>query len=79
MHQVTNYFEQGRKARAVFLAGLAAVGALTLTGCDDGPECLEGHTEVTLMPVFNGKTTTLVPVTNFECDVYAKESEKPNG
>jgi hypothetical protein len=74
VNQVTNYFQQASKARAMFLAGLAAVGALTLTGCDDGPECLHGHTEITLMPVFNGKTTTLVPVSNFECDEYAKET-----
>lgn len=75
--QVTNYFEQGRKARAVFLAGLAAAGMLALTGCEDEPPCAESHIETQLIPVFNGKTTTLIPTAVEVCDRYVKES--PNG
>jgi hypothetical protein len=76
---VTNYFEQGRKARAMMLAGLAAMGALTLTGCEDGPECLDYDTA--LQPyttIVNGKVhsgTHIVTV----CTEYAKERAKPNG
>jgi len=60
------------KRVAAAVVGVALVGALT-TACDTGPECVESHTTVTLIPVFNGKTTTLVPTTQVICDRYAKE------
>jgi hypothetical protein len=62
----------------VALAGAALVGALT-TGCDDGPECIRSHTDWHFIPVYNGKTTTLVWTPYTVCDEYAKESAKPNG
>ncbi|AUG87311.1 hypothetical protein HOS59_gp47 [Streptomyces phage Rowa] len=65
-----------RKRVTLAVAGAVLVATLA-TGCEDGPECLSGHTEVHLIPVFNGKTTTMTPVTEFECDEYAKET--PNG
>ncbi|QAY26966.1 hypothetical protein SEA_SHAWTY_42 [Streptomyces phage Shawty] len=59
--------------KRVAVAAVVAVAALGLTGCDDGPECVDSHTTVTLIPVFNGKTTTLVPTTQVVCDRYADE------
>ncbi|WP_328546767.1 hypothetical protein [Streptomyces platensis] len=74
---VTNYFQQARYARAMMLAGLAATGALTLTGCDTGPACIDSHVETQWVSVFNGKTATMQPVVVTVCDRY--EKEKANG
>lgn len=60
------------KRAAVAVVSVALVGALT-TACDTGPACVESHTTVTLIPVFNGKTTTLVPTTQVVCDRYEGE------
>lgn len=61
------------KRVAATVAGVALVGALTV-GCDPGPECKNGHSVMTMMPVFNGKTTTYQPMWTFVCDEYEKES-----
>lgn len=49
-----------------------ALALATLTACDDR-ECLRGHSEIQLMPIYNGKTTTLIPTSVFVCDEYAPE------
>lgn len=71
--QMTNYMTQARQAPAMMLASLAAMGLL-MTGCDDGPDCVSGHMVTTVVPVFNGKTTSVVPVTNYVCDEWEKVS-----
>lgn len=49
---------------------IVTVAFATLTACSDNRPCLKGHDVVIMMPVFNGKTTTLVPTTQFVCDEY---------
>ena len=64
------------KRVAVAVAGVVLVGSLTVA-CDPGPECVKSHSELTWVPVFNGKTSTIHPVWTSVCDEYAKESPKP--
>ncbi|CAD80140.1 gp18 [Streptomyces phage phiBT1] len=71
-HTTTNYFAQGRNLAAV---GVAAVAMLTLSACDTGPECIESHSEMHMMPVYNGKTTILQPVWTTVCTKYAEPAE----
>jgi hypothetical protein len=74
---VSNYFVQGRNARAMMLAGLAAMGALSLTGCEDGPECLDYTTQLVPYTTFvSGKVVTGTHIVTV-CTEYAKET--PNG
>lgn len=55
------------------LAGLALLASLTLTGCDDGPECLDYETSTTMgTTIVNGKVRT-VPVTSTVCVRYEEE------
>jgi hypothetical protein len=62
--------------RVAAAVAVTAVVALGLTGCDPGPECIESHSELTWVPVFNGKTSTLQPVWTSVCTEYAKETPK---
>lgn len=61
------------------LVATAALSALLLTGCDDGPGCAEWRTEarlVTVTTLVNGKphvATQLQPVT------YCARYEEPTG
>ncbi|MET8691760.1 hypothetical protein ABZV65_04345 [Streptomyces bauhiniae] len=64
-----------KRSTAVAVVGAVLVGTL-VTGCDTGPECLRSHTDVTYLPIYNGKTTTIQPVFNVVCDEYAKEPPK---
>lgn len=52
---------------AVLLIALGAT--FTLTGCDER-KCIDGHIITSIMPVFNGKVTVLIPHTMYICDVY---------
>jgi hypothetical protein len=58
------------------LAVLVTAAALTLTACEPGRECLEGHTELrpTVKTVtVNGKTRTEVKTESvYVCDRYAE-------
>ncbi|MFJ9318830.1 hypothetical protein [Streptomyces globisporus] len=76
MKPAPNYFTQSRHARTVMAASLAAMAALTLSGCEDGPECLSGHTELVTVPVFNGKTTTIQTTSRFVCDKYEERASE---
>lgn len=61
------------KPTRLLVALLLAAGVmLGVSACDDGPPCLSGHYD--LIPIFNGKTTTLVPM--WTCDVWGKEPAK---
>lgn len=53
---------------------IAVMTVTLLTACDTR-NCLNGHLTTTLMPVFNGKTTTVMPHTHFQCDLYEGETE----
>ena len=54
---------------------IALMTVTLLTACETRT-CLKGHLITTLMPVFNGKTTTVMPHTYFHCDLYEqKETE----
>lgn len=65
-----------RKTAALALAGLTLAGTVALTGCDPGPPCEQWSSTMEVVPVFNGKTTTvqLVPVTT--CVKYGPEPTK---
>ncbi|CAA07142.1 gp18 [Lomovskayavirus C31] len=63
------------KRVAAAIAGVALVGAVTV-GCDPGPECIESHSEMTWVPMYNGKTTTLQPVWTTVCTKYETETPK---
>jgi type IV secretory pathway VirB2 component (pilin) len=72
---VLNYHVQGRNARAVALAGVAAMGALLLTGCEDGPECLDYHTQVVPhTTIVGGKLVSGTSIVT-TCVQYADEGE----
>lgn len=64
--------------KRVAIVGLVLVGAVALTGCEDGPECLDYDTQlVTTTTLVNGKPvvgTTVVSV----CTEYAEPSEEPS-
>ncbi|MCF3174766.1 hypothetical protein IPZ61_15720 [Streptomyces sioyaensis] len=70
----TNYFQQASYARPLFLASLAAMSVLGLTGCDAGPECLHYTTQVVPHTTFvNGKVVTGTSIMTV-CTEYAKET-----
>ena len=60
--------------RVIATALIAISTSLAMTSCDT-PECVDGHTTTALMPVFTGKTTTLIPQTRYICDVYEGEEQ----
>lgn len=67
-----------RRCTRVLLAVAALViMTLSLTACEPGPECIRSHSEMTWVPVWTGKTSTLHPVWTSVCDSYAKETAKP--
>jgi hypothetical protein len=59
------------KRAAAVIAAIAI--ALALSGCEDGPECLDGHYD--LMPVsqYNAatKSTSIQWIPVWQCDRYA--------
>ncbi|MFE1425375.1 hypothetical protein ACFW6C_07385 [Streptomyces fungicidicus] len=64
--RTTNYFRQAAAASAMF------AGLLALTGCDDGPECLDYDTQVVPTTTFvNGKVVTGTTVVT-TCTRYAE-------
>ena len=65
------------KKRAAVVAVSVVAAAAVLTGCDPGPECVKSHGEMTLVPIWTGKTTTIQPVWTDVCDEYAKETKAP--
>ncbi|WJN62846.1 hypothetical protein [Streptomyces phage phiScoe2] len=62
-----------RYLRVIGVLILVILGFGFLTGCEDGPECLEHRTTVQTVTTFNGKTTSVhvIPVT--VCTRYAEE------
>jgi hypothetical protein len=55
------------------IALLVVLLLILLSGCDDGPECLDHDTRLQTVTTFNGKTTSVhvIPVT--VCTRYAEE------
>ncbi|AFU62233.1 hypothetical protein TG1_38 [Streptomyces phage TG1] len=62
-----------RKPAAAVAA--VALGVAALVGCDPGPECVDGYVSTTMIPVFNGKTTTLIQSTQYVCTQYEGETQ----
>lgn len=59
--------------RRAALALVAVVLALSVSACDDGPECLSGHTEFLMVPVYDAALKTARPqlMPHYVCDQYA--------
>ena len=53
---------------------ICVLALVSLTACGESRPCLRGHDDTYLQPYsFDGKTTTLIPQTQFVCDEYAPE------
>jgi hypothetical protein len=46
---------------------------MALEGCAPERPCDHGHYDTYLQPIFNGKTTTFVPMQQFVCDQYVDQ------
>ena len=55
---------------AILVAALAF--GLGLSACDPGPRCTQYSTHTTILPVFNGKTTTSRVFVSSVCVQYEK-------
>ncbi|MFF3249717.1 hypothetical protein ACFYWP_01615 [Actinacidiphila glaucinigra] len=60
--------------RSAGVVATVALGAAVLTGCSGEPPCVKSHTEVRVVPYFNGKTTTTKTMPVVVCDKRKGES-----